>query len=491
MIPLNTKRKLGATDVKYKIICAGKEFDIGLNKPVKVEFRGHVYQAKMHSKTKGRIDGLGQLYADFDLSEGHELQLFYMEDTNTILLDEELVMPDEDPEPQDINVSKIQQQVSQDGDDLNMPEEGLWYGDELEMPEENLWDESIDSGLYSPDFNGEFYTYRNDHSLYKTYIRSIARYGDTCYFLYHDDVFTCKYGGNMELQMLLKDPMQTKGKREASDVLHLFVNESGVFVYNSCVDRGPICRLFTHEGKLQGSFEIKRKGKYSDTNCILPYAYIMDATFYCVSGKEFFVYRFNTGEEYCSEFTLPEGKEIAGLSVGNKQAYMKLRSGYNGSEQWYKLQTDPTVSVTNGQISPLFSNTEDVKIPFLHPQHNIVWTEVYKNETWIYKAYRLADGKFAGQKFSIPKEDTIHGAPNIIYFDGKYLLTNPSDKIMSSLNIITGEKRTFPILIPNQFLVMQERLYVLFDYGNCVQYIVSAALDSTLGDEVKLCDRLW
>lgn len=84
---MKCKRKLGATDVNYKIICAGSSFDIGLDQFVRVEYNGRMYQAKMHSKTKGRIDGLTQLYNDFPFYEGQELQLSYDKRTNTVTIE--------------------------------------------------------------------------------------------------------------------------------------------------------------------------------------------------------------------------------------------------------------------------------------------------------------------------------------------------------------------------------------------------------------------
>ena len=79
-----TVRKLGATDIKYKIICAGSKFHIGFNQPVVVEYKGKSYQAKMHSTSKGRIDGLGKMFSDFSFSEGQELTLSYDSLSNSI-----------------------------------------------------------------------------------------------------------------------------------------------------------------------------------------------------------------------------------------------------------------------------------------------------------------------------------------------------------------------------------------------------------------------
>ncbi|MCR4792760.1 MAG: hypothetical protein K5871_08415 [Lachnospiraceae bacterium] len=83
---LKTERKLGPTDITYGIICAGKDLNIGLDMPVTVVFGGKRYSAKMHSKTKGRIDGLKQLYNDHHFSEGDVLELEYDDAENTVYI---------------------------------------------------------------------------------------------------------------------------------------------------------------------------------------------------------------------------------------------------------------------------------------------------------------------------------------------------------------------------------------------------------------------
>lgn len=105
---MKCSRILKPTDINYKIICAGSGFDIGQDKPVNVSFQGRLYQAKMHSKIKGRIDGLSLLYADFPFTEGQELMLSYDEETNTINIAHPLGMSptgstrsDEATDPQD------------------------------------------------------------------------------------------------------------------------------------------------------------------------------------------------------------------------------------------------------------------------------------------------------------------------------------------------------------------------------------------------------
>ncbi|MCR5022749.1 MAG: hypothetical protein K6A90_00230 [Lachnospiraceae bacterium] len=108
---MKIKRKLGKTDVQYKIICAGSEFDIGADKIVTVCFRGQSYSAKMHKSTKGRIDGLSKLYNDFPgvFTLDNEIDLEYDEEKSEVNITESAAnnefskvfyaLPDEEPSP--------------------------------------------------------------------------------------------------------------------------------------------------------------------------------------------------------------------------------------------------------------------------------------------------------------------------------------------------------------------------------------------------------
>ena len=83
---LNCTRIINDTDVKYGIICAGKNFDVGQDRSVTVMYGEKSYQAKMHSKTKGRIDGLRALYDDFKniFRVGGVIDLSYDDLTDTV-----------------------------------------------------------------------------------------------------------------------------------------------------------------------------------------------------------------------------------------------------------------------------------------------------------------------------------------------------------------------------------------------------------------------
>lgn len=83
---IRCKRTLSATDVNYKIICAGSNFDIGQEQDVTVCCAGKEYSAKTHSKTKGRIDGLSKLYKDFNFAVGDTLELAYDADLKVVFM---------------------------------------------------------------------------------------------------------------------------------------------------------------------------------------------------------------------------------------------------------------------------------------------------------------------------------------------------------------------------------------------------------------------
>ncbi|SEL21337.1 MULTISPECIES: hypothetical protein [unclassified Butyrivibrio] len=79
-------KKLGHTDVQYKIMTFGKDFDIGAGTSVTVQYEHNQYQAKMHSKAKGRIDGLAKLYQYSNFSEGDVISAEWDENTRLIII---------------------------------------------------------------------------------------------------------------------------------------------------------------------------------------------------------------------------------------------------------------------------------------------------------------------------------------------------------------------------------------------------------------------
>lgn len=68
-------RTLGNSDLKYKIITAGKAFSLPCGILVRIMYNGHEYQAKMHETHVGRIDRLTELYSEWPLEVGDTISL--------------------------------------------------------------------------------------------------------------------------------------------------------------------------------------------------------------------------------------------------------------------------------------------------------------------------------------------------------------------------------------------------------------------------------
>lgn len=83
---LRVIKVLGATDIKYSICTFGAALDIDPGAPVTLEMGGVRYERKMHSRTKGRVDGMKQLYTDNGLGLGDALEARYVPAERTIHL---------------------------------------------------------------------------------------------------------------------------------------------------------------------------------------------------------------------------------------------------------------------------------------------------------------------------------------------------------------------------------------------------------------------
>ena len=83
---LHTVKTLGTTDIKYHICTFGSALHIGFGAPVTVAMGGNRYERKMHNATKGRVDGMKQLYADHGLKLGDVLDARYSASEHTIYL---------------------------------------------------------------------------------------------------------------------------------------------------------------------------------------------------------------------------------------------------------------------------------------------------------------------------------------------------------------------------------------------------------------------
>lgn len=71
------EKTLNKTDLNYRIITLGKEFHIGYDKPVTVEYEGRRYQGKMHKTGKGRIDRMSDFYNENHMEIGENLHVKY------------------------------------------------------------------------------------------------------------------------------------------------------------------------------------------------------------------------------------------------------------------------------------------------------------------------------------------------------------------------------------------------------------------------------
>lgn len=72
------EKTVNETDCRYHILTAGSRLHIGFNERITVIYNGKEYKdKKMHSTTKGRIDGLVDLYNDVGFKPGDRLKLSY------------------------------------------------------------------------------------------------------------------------------------------------------------------------------------------------------------------------------------------------------------------------------------------------------------------------------------------------------------------------------------------------------------------------------
>lgn len=84
---LSVIKKIGETDLKYKICTFGAKFHIGFGVPVTIIMNGKRYSCRTHKSAKGRIDGLKQFYAENDISLGDEIKAVYSPADGTVILE--------------------------------------------------------------------------------------------------------------------------------------------------------------------------------------------------------------------------------------------------------------------------------------------------------------------------------------------------------------------------------------------------------------------
>ncbi|SDB08413.1 hypothetical protein SAMN02910317_00423 [Ruminococcaceae bacterium FB2012] len=110
------KKVINSTDIKYNILTCGAGLPIPADTAVEVVCGGKTYSCKTHSKTKGRLGGVKQLFADNGFKEGDELTVTWdggsrvtvsaggaggvPEDDVLVGYAADLLAEDDEPEPQ-------------------------------------------------------------------------------------------------------------------------------------------------------------------------------------------------------------------------------------------------------------------------------------------------------------------------------------------------------------------------------------------------------
>ncbi len=110
------KKVINSTDIKYNILTCGAGLPIPADTAVEVVCGGKTYSCKTHSKTKGRLGGVKQLFADNGFKEGDELTVTWdggsrvtvsaggagdvSEDDVLVGYAADLLAEDDEPEPQ-------------------------------------------------------------------------------------------------------------------------------------------------------------------------------------------------------------------------------------------------------------------------------------------------------------------------------------------------------------------------------------------------------
>lgn len=84
---MSVEKIIGSTDIKYNICTFGAKFHIGFGVPVTIRINGNEYKAKMHNKTKGRVDGIKKLYKENGIEQGDRLKAFYLSAEQAIELE--------------------------------------------------------------------------------------------------------------------------------------------------------------------------------------------------------------------------------------------------------------------------------------------------------------------------------------------------------------------------------------------------------------------
>lgn len=548
---MKCKRVLGPTDCKYKILCAGKEFDLGVGRPITVLWNGKRYTAKMHTKTKGRIDGLARLYSDADFQEGDELELTFEESTQTVIIEHisswqmppvASVQPQE-PTPQTSaawpdsfetkNVSVGRQEASEgamsdtefsrlwdfwrDTSSNTEPEVNPMAHTDQESDESEPWlgnavqksrkherrTPAVQQNTPEPmwpkvEFRGEYYNSDFAYiSMYGSAKRQIAKCGDNYYFLDTNSSRTlriCPGIGQPYRDITLRS--------NYNGGEGIFANQYGVFIYTLDRAKGVVCELFSHDGKRKKKFTLK-KGEHTTKLDKIRGVYFKDSVFYAVTRQEYIVYDFANEQERRSPLYVPENWKVINMTMDNEHLYIKLENELTHIIWWANQPVSWGQIETEGEMELVIPELAKRDAPFLHPREGLIWvleTQTQRNMvgygndgakiSLTYIGYDIQDGT-PRYRYGVTGE-MLGG--EVLYFDGKTMYAKKnrdSDNLYAWDEAKQCWKRIQGTFLCDRLLVQDGMLCTLKDYGNMVHYLSLFPVGREEDEPQKLCPRLW
>lgn len=447
-------RVLGATDVKYGIICAGAKLEIEPNTPVSLEYRGKIYHGKMHSKTKGRIDGLSQMYSDFNLTEGMVLKLLYNNDT-IYASDSITDMTNDSNNDRSSNV------------DMDDP---LFQTVMKKVPFE--------------EFNGEYYGLQHK--------RLVTSAGNKLYYLYNSTIEYCEINSYNQQSKKLAD---IRGTYDG-----IYADDQGLYIYKLDIKSGIICRGYSFDGKEKFKVKIDSGTLNKTINAV----YIKDGKLYGLTDTQVLIASLRTGllENVINLLNFPQKATADNIVVCNGYFLIRFTNTdyehYEKRSWWYKYQ--------NGKVAPLypkyFQEHTDVSMIFYHP--NQIYNGQTQDIAWLLSNKRNSD-KYWFELVGISLKSNkafvkycIKGAEldpkYIIYFDGKFLFEIPSNASFATIKLIDSRTGQFCTTETDQSLFLTEKLYVsgdifyiTVDYPQRTCKISMSDIDN----RVDICGRLF
>lgn len=548
---MKCKRVLGPTDYKYKILCAGKEFDLGVGRPITVLWNGKRYTAKMHAKTKGRIDGLARLYRDADFQEGDELELIFEESTQTVTVERISnwqIPPVASVQPQasasqpsvassdSFETKNVSVRRQDDSEAAMSATEFSWLwdswrdtssntepeanpmahtdqeGDEAESWLDNSVQKSRKHERRTPtvkqntpepiwpdvEFQGEYYSSDFDYfSMYGSARRQIAKYGDVYYFVDTSSMSKlriCPGSGQSYRDIELKGSYNGEQR--------IFVNQYGVFIYTVDRAKGVVCELFSHEGKRKKKFTLK-KGEHTTKKDKICGVYFKGSIFYAVTRQEYIVYDFADEQEHRSPLYVPENWEVINMTMGNGHVYIKLKNELTHILWWANQPVSWDQTETEGEMELVRPELAKRNAPFLHPREGLIWVveaQPQRNvtgygsddaKTWrTYTGYDIQDGT-PRCHYSVTGEMY---SGDILYFDGKTMYAKKnrdSDNLYAWDEAKQCWKCIRGTFLCDRLLVQDGMLCTLKDYGYMEHYLSLFPVGREEDEPQKLCPRLW